>query len=128
MQTKAATQKCKNPDCNVTFEVRDNKIWCGTKCKNKSHRAAGKEELNANNRELAKLRKAAKMLRIIDSRMIENDMESVSVESLLLFDIPLNASSKIEEELVTENTIHWYGNYGISAIDDEGTRYKIHKR
>jgi len=121
-------QKCKRPECNVTFQPRENKIWCSTKCKNAFHRAENKTDVNANNREVAKLKKAGRTLRILFKKMEEYKMENISANTLLLFDIPLKAATKTMEHPDTGVRIHIYFDYAIYPIDKTGLNFKIIKR
>lgn len=125
---KVPMAKCANLLCNELYPFRSNKKFCGNKCKNHFHNKAEAEKLNANDGELRKIKKAEKQLRFLQEKMLECNMALISAESLLLFDIPLEAATSVVRNTETSLFIKWFGHYGIEPTTSDATYFIIHSR
>lgn len=119
---------CGNLLCDESFPSRSNKKFCSVKCKNDFHNKAEAEKLNANDGELRKLKKAEKQLKLLQDKMQECNMALISAESLLLFDIPLDAATSVVRNTETSLFIKWFGRYGIEPTTTDATYFVIHSR
>lgn len=125
---KVPMVKCANPLCNELFPFRSNKKFCGNKCKNHFHNKAEAEKLNADDGQLRKIKKAEKQLKLLSEKTIALNIVTISAETLLLFDIPLDAATTVVINDETNLHIKWFGRYGISPTTPEATYFLIYTR
>ena len=125
---KYATRKCLNPDCpNGTFiPKRADAKCCDSICRSRYHFHKNRAAVRSTYKEAEMLKKTDRILKQLFDSCLNKKIETVSLESLALYNVPLNSAVSIAVDANTKARIYWFYEYGILGIS--ANKFKIVKK